>query len=83
MPTTWYAADLHLGHEAIIRLSGRPFRSASHMDGALIERLWTRTGRTSSTAPGWSDRAGARFLETVRRATHRWNEGRAWTTRTI
>ena len=44
MPRTWYTADLHLGHEAITRPSGRPFRSAAHMDAALIENLWSRAG---------------------------------------
>ena len=43
-PPHWYTADLHLGHEAIIRLSGRPFRSAAHMDAVLIENLWARVG---------------------------------------
>ena len=38
--THWYTADLHLGHENILRLASRPFRSISHMDGVLIERLW-------------------------------------------
>ena len=44
MPRTWYTADLHLGHERVIALCGRPFRSASHMDGALIEQLWEAVG---------------------------------------
>jgi calcineurin-like phosphoesterase family protein len=44
MPTHWYTADLHFGHEAIIRLSGRPFRSAAHMDAVLIENLWSLVG---------------------------------------
>lgn len=38
--TIWYTADLHFGHENIIQFSGRPFRSASHMDTALIENMW-------------------------------------------
>ena len=42
MPTHWYTADTHFGHENVIRLSGRPFRSASHMDGVLIENLWAK-----------------------------------------
>ncbi|EAU44149.1 hypothetical protein [Salipiger bermudensis] len=40
----WYTADLHFGHEAIIRFCKRPFRSASHMDGALLENLWSKVG---------------------------------------
>ena len=38
----WYTADLHFGHEAIIDFCRRPFRSASHMDGALLENLWSK-----------------------------------------
>lgn len=38
--TIWYTADLHFGHENIIQFSGRPFRSASHMDTVLIENMW-------------------------------------------
>ena len=44
MPTHWYTADTHFGHENVIRLSGRPFRSASYMDAALIENLWSKVG---------------------------------------
>ena len=40
----WYTADLHFGHEAIIGFCKRPFRSASHMDGALLENLWSKVG---------------------------------------
>lgn len=36
----WYTADTHFGHENIIPFSGRPFRSASHMDSVLIENMW-------------------------------------------
>ena len=43
-PTRWYTADLHLGHERVVSLCDRPFRSASHMDGALIENLWSKVG---------------------------------------
>lgn len=38
--TIWYTADTHFGHENIIPFCGRPFRSASHMDSALIENMW-------------------------------------------
>ena len=38
--TIWYTADTHFGHENIIAFSGRPFRTASHMDSALIENMW-------------------------------------------
>jgi calcineurin-like phosphoesterase family protein len=35
----YFTADLHLGHEGIIRLCKRPFQSADEMDGAII-RNW-------------------------------------------
>lgn len=38
--TIWYTADTHFGHENIIPFSGRPFRSAGHMDSVLIENMW-------------------------------------------
>ena len=33
----YYIADLHLGHENVIKFSGRPFESIEEMDKALIE----------------------------------------------
>jgi calcineurin-like phosphoesterase family protein len=38
---TWFTADTHFGHEAIIRLAGRPFASVEEMDTALIAN-WNR-----------------------------------------
>lgn len=35
--STWYTADLHLGHENIIRLCDRPFADAAEMNKALVE----------------------------------------------
>lgn len=35
---TWYTADLHFGHENIIRHCNRPFPDADAMDAALVER---------------------------------------------
>lgn len=35
---TWYTADLHLGHERIIELCGRPFDSVTEMNEAIITR---------------------------------------------
>ena len=32
----YYTADLHLGHENVIRHCGRPFSNADEMDAALI-----------------------------------------------
>lgn len=35
----WFTSDLHLGHEAIIRMQNRPFRNVEEMDNALIHHL--------------------------------------------
>lgn len=32
----WFTADLHLGHENVIRYTGRPFKNAKEMDSTLI-----------------------------------------------
>ena len=40
----WYTADIHFGHENIIRFCDRPFRDSVHMDTVLIENLWSRVG---------------------------------------
>ena len=39
--THWYTADLHLGHEGILRFCNRPFASVGEMDAALIDNLWS------------------------------------------
>ncbi|HUQ64022.1 MAG TPA: hypothetical protein VM121_09725 [Acidimicrobiales bacterium] len=36
--TTWFTADLHLGHKNIIRYCARPFRDVDEMNQALINR---------------------------------------------
>ena len=36
----WYTADTHFGHENVVSFCDRPFRSASHMDGVMIENMW-------------------------------------------
>ena len=41
-PRTWIWSDLHLGHEAIMEYSGRPFQSAAHMAEALFA-AWAGT----------------------------------------
>ena len=44
----YYIADLHLGHENIIRLQGRPFESVEEMDEALV-RNWNATVKGCDT----------------------------------
>lgn len=36
MSRTWFTADSHFGHEAIIRHCGRPFADAAEMNEALV-----------------------------------------------
>ena len=35
----WFTSDLHLGHEAVIRMQNRPFQNAEEMNNALIHNL--------------------------------------------
>lgn len=35
----WFTSDLHLGHEAIIRMCGRPFETVEQMNEILIENF--------------------------------------------
>jgi len=42
----FYISDTHLGHENIIRLSGRPFKSIAEMDKTLIEN-WNSAVKSS------------------------------------
>ncbi|WP_386628401.1 hypothetical protein [Sulfitobacter geojensis] len=42
--TIWYTADTHFGHENIMRFCNRPFVSASQMDAAMLENMWTVVG---------------------------------------
>lgn len=39
MQQSFFTADLHLGHEAIIRLSHRPFATVEEMDSTIIDRI--------------------------------------------
>lgn len=45
---TWYTADLHFGHENIIRLCNRPFSDAAAMDAELTD-AWNRCVRPGDT----------------------------------
>lgn len=40
----WYIADTHFGHDNIIKHCNRPFRSANHMDSALIDNICAKVG---------------------------------------
>ena len=40
----WYTADMHFGHENIIRFCGRPFDTTDEMDAAIIANLWKTVG---------------------------------------
>ena len=44
----YFTADLHFGHENIIKLTGRPFSSVEEMDGALIAN-WNRKVKGNDT----------------------------------
>ncbi|MCC6094419.1 MAG: hypothetical protein LIV24_05295 [Eubacterium sp.] len=35
----WFTSDLHLGHEAVIRMQNRPFKDIREMNNALIHNL--------------------------------------------
>lgn len=41
-PQTWFTADLHLGHENIMRYCRRPFSSISEHDEVIITNINTR-----------------------------------------
>lgn len=41
----YFTADLHLGHENVIRLCDRPFASGEEMDAVLIENWNRRVGK--------------------------------------
>lgn len=46
--TTYFSADLHLGHEGVIRMCGRPFADAAEMDEALVH-AWNWRVRPGDT----------------------------------
>ena len=47
MSTTYYTADLHLGHEKIIPYCNRPFSSVEEMDQKILEN-WQKTVKHDS-----------------------------------
>lgn len=42
--THWYTADLHFGHENVIRFCKRPFSTAAEMDATIIANLCELVG---------------------------------------
>jgi calcineurin-like phosphoesterase family protein len=44
--TTWFTADLHLGHVRILDLCKRPFRDIKEMDSVIISNWNARVGPT-------------------------------------
>lgn len=36
--STWFTSDTHFGHERIIELCARPFKSVSHMNAEIVKR---------------------------------------------
>lgn len=79
MPSkTWFTSDLHLGHERIISLSGRPFATVEEMNEKIIERynavvgdddvVWflgdVAMGRIAETLPMLGQLKGKKYLKT-------------------
>jgi calcineurin-like phosphoesterase family protein len=46
MSATWFTSDTHFGHAKMLRVVGRPFRSADEMDEVLITRWNEVVGRS-------------------------------------
>jgi calcineurin-like phosphoesterase family protein len=46
--TQWFSADLHLGHENIIRYCDRPFRDVDEMNAGLVARWNTLVSPTDT-----------------------------------
>ena len=62
--TEWFTADLHLGHDNIIRYCDRPFKTVTDMNQALIENWNARVG-SDDTAYLLGDFCMARKREEV------------------
>ena len=62
--TTWFTADLHLGHTNIIGYCDRPFADVDTMNRALIER-WNETVGTADDVWVLGDFALGRIAETL------------------
>ena len=62
--TTWFTADLHLGHRNIIDYCSRPFSNVDAMNDALIER-WNETVAADDTVWVVGDFALGKIAETL------------------
>ena len=45
MSKVFFTADLHFGHENVIKLDGRPFANVEEMDEELIRRWNAKVGK--------------------------------------
>lgn len=62
--TTWFIADLHLGHRNIIDYCNRPFRDVDAMNSALVEN-WNETIGAEDTVWVLGDFALGKMDETL------------------
>ena len=62
--STWFSADLHLGHRNIIHYANRPFTDVEAMNDCLV-RLWNDTVGTDDTVWVLGDVALGRIAETL------------------
>lgn len=62
--TTWFTADLHLGHRNIIDYCNRPFRDVGAMNNALIEN-WNETVAGEDTVWVVGDFALGKIADTL------------------
>lgn len=60
----WFTADMHFGHENIIRYCGRPFASAAEMNAAIIDN-WNRVVDARDDVYVLGDVALGRLSETL------------------
>lgn len=63
--TTWFTADLHLGHHNIIGYCGRPFTDAEEMNDELVRR-WNEIVAAGDTVWVLGDVALGRIDESLR-----------------
>ena len=62
--TTWFTADLHLGHARIVELCGRPFADVGEMNEAIIAR-WNERVQPGDRVFVLGDVALGRIAETL------------------